>query len=198
MDGVREAELTAARAMVLDTVRRSLAEGGLPLRPADLGMRGWRSQPGWLGPLAQTEERALVFVAVDVVMRVAASPAWLSLDDHRIRLDPAGELAEIDLRAYELAVLRRQLGDRRDPVLTGSWMALVDRVAALAIYAERLRELETEPPAELADEHVARLMAGAAGDELAAGHVHDLTSELPVRDAGPDVTSSGTSHRNVT
>jgi hypothetical protein len=194
MDGVREAELTAARATVLDSVRRSLAEGGLPLRPADMGMHGWRSQPGWLGPLAQTEERALVFVAVDVVRRVATSPAWLSLDDHRIRLDPANELAEIDLRAYELAVLRRQLGDRRDAVLGDSWTALVDRVAALAIYAERLRELETEPEAELADEHVARLMAGAAGDELAAGRVHDLAGELPTR----DVTNSSTSRKNAT
>ncbi|HEX5118160.1 MAG TPA: hypothetical protein VFW65_23505 [Pseudonocardiaceae bacterium] len=179
---MREAELTAARTTVLDSVRRSLAEGGLPLRPADVGMRGWRSQPGWLGPLSQTEERALVFVAVDVVQRVATSPAWLALDDHRVRLDPATELAEIDLRAYELAVLRRQLGDRRDAVLGDSWTALVDRVAALVIYAERLRELETEPTAELADEHVARLMAGAAGDELAAGHVHDLAGELPTRD----------------
>jgi hypothetical protein len=194
MDGVRESELTAARATVLDTVRRSLAEGGLPLRPADMGMRGWRSQPGWLGPLAQTEERALVFVAVDVVRRVATSPAWQSLDDHRVRLDPANELAEIDRRAYELAVLRRQLGDRRDTVLEGSWTALVDRVAALAIYAERLRELETEPAAELADEHVTRLMAGAAGDELAAGHVRDLAGEL----ATGDVTNSGTSRRSAT
>lgn len=194
MDRVQEAELSAARATVLDSVRRSLAEGGLPLRPADTGMRGWRSQPGWLGPLAQTEERALVFVAVDVIRRVATSPAWRTLDEHRIRLDPATELAEIDLRAYELAVLRRQLGDRRDSVLDGSWTALVDRVAALSIYAERLRELETEPAAELADEHVARLMAGAAGDELAAGHVRDLTGELPAR----DVTNSATSRRNAT
>jgi hypothetical protein len=188
---VREAELTAARATVLATIRRALAEGGLPLRPADVGMRGWRSQPGWLGPLAQTEERALVFVAVDVVTRVATDPAWQSLDEHRIRLDPAAELAEIDLRAYELAVLRRQLGGRRDTVLTGSWTALVDRVAALAIYAERLQELDTEPPAELADEHVARMLAGAAGDELAADHVRGLAGELPATDGSPSPAPRG-------
>lgn len=155
MESVRDAELAAARATVLESIRRSLADGGLPLWTADVVAPGWRSQSGWLGPLAQTEERALVLVAVDIVRRVAASPAWLSLDDHGTRLDPATELAEIDLRAYELAVLRRQLGDRPDSVLAGSWTALVDRVAALAVYAERLRELETEPPAELPDEPVA-------------------------------------------
>lgn len=105
-----------AREEVLEQVHQALTGGGLSLRPAEL-TRTWRSEPAWLGPLAQTEERALVFVAVEVVERITASPAWRSLDDHQVRLDLVAELGDIDRRAYELAQLRHRIG-RRDEVLT--------------------------------------------------------------------------------
>jgi hypothetical protein len=190
---VDEVELVARRA-VLDAVGRVLAPGGLSLRPAELAAARWRAHPGWLGPLAQTEERALVFVAIDIVARIAASPAWSALDGHQDRLDLVTELDGIDRRAYELAGLRHAIG-RRDTVLTQSWTALVDRVAILMIYADRLRALETEAaPAELAEHEVAALTAGWAGDELAADQVRVLAGELHRR----AVTNSEMSHRNAT
>lgn len=193
MADVDKAELVARQA-VLDAVRRSLAEGGLSLRPAELAAVRWRAQPGWLGPLSQTEERALVFVAIDVVERIAASPAWRSLDEHRIRLDLVAELDGIDRRAYELAGLRHAIGGR-DTVLTDSWRALVDRVAVLMIYADRLRALETRTAQrELAEHEAEAALAGGAGDELAADQVRALAGELHVR----AVTNSETSRRNAT
>jgi hypothetical protein len=193
-------ELVRAREAVLDAVRRTLAAGGLSLRPAELPTPvpgtswRWRSGRDWLGPLAQTEERALVFVAMDVVARITASDAWRS-GDHNGRLDPGFELDQIDGRAHELAALRHQAGDRvgreHAAVLADSWTALVDRVAALSGYADRLPMMAHEPT-ELADEQVARLLAGRAGDELAADQVHALAGELPA------ITNSETSHRNGT
>lgn len=170
-------EAQVARQAVLDTVARSLAEGGLSLRPVELP-GAWRSQPGWLGPFAQTEERALLIVAVDVVERIAVSPAWRQLDDHQVRLDLVAELIEIDRRAFELAALRHRIG-RRDDVLAQSWTALVDRVAALADYADRLRELASGAARpELADHEIASALAGVAGDELAADQLRTLAGEL--------------------
>jgi hypothetical protein len=173
--------------------------------------RVWRSHPGWLAVHGQTQERALVFVVVEVVERIAASPSWRSryLDEHRIRLDLLAELRDVDRQAYELAELRHQLtaaggpaDDRHDTVLTHSWVALVDRVASLTIYAERLRALETvfaqraaTERAELAEAQVAKVVNGWVGDELAAGQVAALAGELSIE---TDVTNSETSHRNAT
>jgi hypothetical protein len=188
-----EAELVARQA-VLAAVDRVLAAGGLSLRPAELAVARWREHPGWLGPLAQSEERALVFVAIDVVAGIAASPAWSWLDDHRVRLDLAAELDAIDRRAFELAGLRHSIGGR-DTALTHGWTALVDRVAMLTIYADRLRALETEAAQpELAEHEIAALTEGWAGDELAADQVRVLAGELHRR----AVTSCETSHRNAT
>jgi hypothetical protein len=156
----------------------------------------WQSRQSWLGPLAQSQERRLVFVAVDTVARIARSDAWASgyLDDHRIQLDLVTELDEIDDQAYQLAELRHRLGEQLDEhhaaALRQSWDALVDRVSALSAYADRLPALASERAAP-ADDAVARLLAGTARDELASEQVRDLT-------AGTDVTNYGTSHRNAT
>jgi hypothetical protein len=63
-------------------------------------------------------------------------------------------------------------------------------VAALSLYAERLRDLTSElerraveERAALADEQAATLVAGSVRDELAADHVRALTEDL--RDLGP-------------
>jgi hypothetical protein len=169
--------------------------------------RRWVSARQWLGPLAQTSERALVFVAVDVVGGIAASAAWESphLDDHRIRLDLMTELHEIDEQAYRLARLRHEAGavvqDRHGPVLTQGWDALVDRVAALSMYADRLAALESRlaelaagARAALTDDPAAGLVAGAVRDELATDHLRALADDLRAL----EVTNSSTSHRNAT
>jgi hypothetical protein len=176
--------------------------------------RRWVSQRQWLGPLVQASERALVFVAVDVVGGIVATQAWESqyLDDHRIRLDLMTELHEIDEQAYRLAELRQHAGpaveDRHGPVLTQGWDALVDRVATLSLYANRLAALESRlaeqaagARAALSDESAAVLVAGAVRDELATDHVRALADDLLAQtgdaQAG-EITSSSTSHRNAT
>jgi hypothetical protein len=206
-------EQGAARDAVLDAVRRSLTQGGLPLRAPELhtaptaGRRAayvWRSRQAWLGPLVQSPERALLFAAVDVVGRIVVSAAWASpyLDDHRIRLDPALELDEIDDQALRLARLRHELG-QPEPLPHG-WPALVDRVAALELYAGRLLALESElarqaaaDRAALLEMNAATLAAGAARDELATDHVRALADDLRHRTTG-EITNSATSHRNAT
>jgi hypothetical protein len=173
------------------------------------GSRRWVSRRQWLGPLAQAPERALVFVAVDVVGRIVAGAAWASayLDDHRIRLDLMTELHEIDEQAHRLAELRHRAGpaveDRHGPVLTHGWDTLVDRVAALSVYANRLAALESrlahraaDERAALTDEPAATLVAGSARDELATDHLRALADDL--RHLDPDVTNSSTSRRSAT
>ena len=181
-------ELAAARTSVLDAVHRSLAQGGLSLRPADVRAwptRVWQSRAAWLGPLAQTQERALVFVVAEIVQRIASSAAWRSHShEHGVRLDLFVELDEIDARAYELAAFRHRLSSRPVDVQHGevvehSWHALVDRVAALAAYAERLVSLDSRPAETLTDDELARLATGWAGNELATDQVRALTAELP-------------------
>jgi hypothetical protein len=157
----------------------------------------WQSRQSWLGPLAQSQERRLVFVAVDTVARIAHSDAWASdyTDDHRIRLDLVTELDEIDDQAYQLAALRHRLGEQPDEqhaaAVDQSWNALVDRVSALSAYADRLAALAAEPAISADDDAAARLIAGTVRDELATEQLRDLTTDA-------DVTNYGTSHRNAT
>ena len=173
--------------LVLRVARRSVLTGGRT------GM-SWQSTQPWLGPLAQSPERRLVFVAVDTVARIAGSDAWSSrhLDDHRIRLDLAAELDDIDAQAYRLAELREQAGTQHTDVLDQGWNALVDRVSALSDYADRLAALETEAGEPADDDAAGRLLAGAASDELASDQVRGLTHDLPA------ITNSETSHRSAT
>ncbi|MBO0840822.1 MAG: hypothetical protein J2O49_08390, partial [Sciscionella sp.] len=70
--------------------------------------RRWTSTQPWIGPHADSRERRLVLVATSIADRVVRSPMWASVDlaDHRVRLDLAAELDEIDRRAYQLAEVR--------------------------------------------------------------------------------------------
>ncbi|HEX3786424.1 MAG TPA: hypothetical protein VHW44_01065 [Pseudonocardiaceae bacterium] len=182
------------------------------------GSRSWQSRQPWLGPLGQSRERRLVFVALDIVTRIATSDAWGSayLDEHRVRLDLLTELDEIDEQAHRLAALRHQAGepdpgrpDSGQPAneLTQSWDALVDRVAALSVYADRLQALEADlaqlaatERAELPGGPAAQLIAGSVRDELASDQLRTLAEDLRHRSDGQsgDVTNYGTSHRNGT
>src|SRR5262249_32836326 len=109
----------------------------------------------------------------------------------RIRLDLTVELDEIDEQAHRIAVVRHQLGET--PV---GWLALVERVAALSLYANRLLVLEGElarqeaaDRAGMVELSAAARAAGAVRDELATEHVRALADEL---------TNSETSQRNAT
>lgn len=152
----------AVGAFVVTRLARRSAIGAAPAL-------SWESAQPWPVALAQSPERRLVFVAVDVVARIAESPAWASPS-----LDLAAELDEIDAQAYRLAQSEGELHRQ-------GWDALVDRVSALSDYADRLATLETEPIPAIDDPH---LVAGSVRDELAADHVRRLTSELP--DIGTD------------
>jgi hypothetical protein len=107
----------------------------------------WQSRQNWIGPLSGSVERRLVIVARDVVERIVSSPAWSSghLAEHRTRLNLGAELDQIDEQAFGLAALRAQLasgpqvvGDQRAIAVEQGWSRLVDRVAGLAVYAQRL------------------------------------------------------------
>lgn len=171
--------------VVLRLSRRSLAA-----LPAPATAVSWESTQPWPVTLAQSAERRLVFVAVEIVRRIAASPAWAStyLDEHRIRLDLVTELDEIDAQACRLAQLR----DHPDVHRQG-WDALVDRVSALSDYADRLTAMVEQQATRTApDDEAARLLAGSVRDELATDQVRSLTRDLP------EITSSETSRRNAT
>ncbi len=154
----------------------------------------WESRQGWIGPQSGSPQRRLVIIARDLVERIVASPAWVSghLDAHRTQLDLVRELDQIDEQAFGLAMLRAQLaagqpvpGDPRAVAADAGWQRLVDRVAGLAIYADRLArtglELDrqaAEYDAAFADGQVAGLVAGSVRDELAADTLRSLSAEL--------------------
>lgn len=157
----------------------------------------WQSRQNWIGPLAGSIERRLVIVARDLVERIVASPAWASghLAAHRTRLNLGAELDQIDEQAFGLATLRGQLadgvrvpGDQRAVAAEQGWQRLVDRVAGLALYAQRLDGVQqrlarqaAEHEAAYADGTVARLVAGTVRDELAADTLRSLSEELSER-----------------
>lgn len=195
-------------------VARYAAGDPLRLSTADrrtlAAARYWQSRQGWIGPLSGSPERRLVLVARDLVERIVTSPAWTSgqLDGHRTQLDLAAELDQIDEQAYQLAQLRATLTGSSDPVstpdqsddaLAQGWQALVDRVAALAVYASKLggldRQLADKQAADRllrADQQIAALLAGAARDDLAADQLRALTEELTARrdlPAGPTTSA---------
>lgn len=154
----------------------------------------WQSRQNWIGPLSGTLERRLVIVARDLVERIVASPAWVSgqLAAHRTQLNLRAELDQIDEQAFGLAALRAQLaagvrvpGDQRAVAVEQGWQRLLDRVAGLAVYAQRLDGVHqrlareaAEYDATYADGTVARLVAGAVRDEFAADTLRSLSDEL--------------------
>jgi hypothetical protein len=167
----------------------------------------WQSRQNWIGPLSGSIERRLVIVARDLVERIVASPAWASgqLAAHRTRLNLGAELDQIDEQAFGLATLRGQLaagvpipGDQRAVAAEQGWQRLVDRVAGLAVYAQRLDGMQhrlarqaAEYEAAYADGTVARLVAGTVRDELAADTLRSLSEELSERNALDGPATSG-------
>ena len=167
----------------------------------------WQSRQNWIGPMSGSIERRLVIVARDLVERIVSSPAWVSghLAEHRTRLNLGAELDQIDEQAFGLAALRAQVtsgvrvpGDQRAVALEQGWQRLVDRVAGLAVYAERLTDVQqrlarqsAEYEAAYADGTVARLVAGSVRDELAADALRSLSDELNERNALDGPATSG-------
>ena len=167
----------------------------------------WQSRQNWIGPLSGSVERRLVIVARDLVERIVSSPAWASghLAAHRTQLNLGAELDQIDEQAFGLATLRAQLaggvrieGDQRAVAVEQGWQRLVERVAGLAVYAQRLDGVQhrlareaAEYESTYADGTVARLVAGSARDELAADSLRSLSDELSERNEldGPTTTS---------
>jgi hypothetical protein len=146
----------------------------------------WESRQLWTGPLAFCNERGLVVAATRAAERIARSPAWRSgrLDEHRVRLDVANELDQIDEQAFRIASARYEgssgglpVAKPPDPVVDQTWEAALTRVAALTCYAESLDGLarqQAEDRARLGNPvRDADLMAGLTMDEIA---VEDMTA----------------------
>jgi hypothetical protein len=156
--------------------RRAIAQAG-----------SWQSQQPWTGPLAYSSERALVVAALAAAERITRSPAWRStrLDEHRVRLDLAAELDQIDAQAYRIAGIRSQgsVGGLpvtvASPVADQAWDTAVTRVAALTCYADSLDGLAKRQAEAMArDSYPLRdsaLMAGSAQDEFAVTDLAALT-----------------------
>lgn len=162
---------------------------GPRLSPAELNAirvaSRWRSQQAWTGPLAHTRERALVVAAIRAVERIIASPAWRSgrLDEHRVRIDVAIELDQVDAQCFRVAAARYEgssgglpLERPADPVVEQAWQTVVTRVAALTCYADSLDGLAESRARSLADPvRDADLLGGSFQDELAAQNLAALT-----------------------
>jgi hypothetical protein len=168
--------------------------------------RHWASSQPWLRIRSDGPERRLVSVACDEAGRIASSRAWASrhLDEHRLRLDLAGELDQIDRQAFQLAELRvhraEPAGDSPpaaagpDSATAPAWNALVDRVAALRVYADTVAALEPKIAELEAEENTARIegslmqiAAGSVQDEFAAADLRALTDDLRRLDGRPTV-----------
>lgn len=146
---------------------------------------------------------SLVATALELRGRVEASVAWSSryLEAHRVQLDVGAEVDQIVQNALELHSVTTALGRRPDgdsptalvardaydhmqEPLAMVWDSLVKRVDALAGYATHLNLLDAElANADLAqrmtglDEDVARLLANAVGNEMAAAHLDRLSAD---------------------
>jgi hypothetical protein len=142
----------------------------------------WESRQTWIGAVHDAPERALVSVAADQVARIAASPAWSSpyLDAHRTRFDLLTELDQIDAQAHLAA--SAHTSRPADPSTDPSYLAVVDRVAALRGYAQALDLLNARLSASAASVD-ASLRQGAFGSssgpsDYATDGVRQLTAEL--------------------
>ena len=171
----------------------------------------WQSRQNWIGPLSGSIERRLVIVARDVVERIVSSPAWISgqLAEHRTRLNlgaRTGPDRRAGVRPGRCCAHRSRAGvpvpgDQRAVAVEQGWQRLVDRVAGLSVYADRLADVQqrlareaAEYEATYAEGTVARLVAGAVRDELAADTLRSLSDELNERNMldGPAATNGET------
>ncbi|WP_163510564.1 hypothetical protein [Fodinicola acaciae] len=147
-----------------DPLRLSASQCG-----AYVASTSWQSEQPWNARNCAGPQRRLVAVACDAVDRIVSSRSWPTpaLDEHRLRLDLAAELTDIDRRAYLLT----------ETSLPPALEALEARVAALACYADELavadRKLAVRP-----ENPEAELLAGAVRDAYATGQLTELTEEL--------------------
>ena len=162
------------RRFARDPLRLSRAE-----RRTTQNSRSWASRQPWIDGRSASRERALVTVAADTVARICATAAWESphLDGHRHRLDLAAELDQIDAQAFSLAA-----APQPDARVEQMWLAIVDRVAALDIYADHLaaldRRLTALDHALRGDTQAAELSVGALRDAHAGDAIGALVEEL--------------------
>jgi hypothetical protein len=163
--------------------RRVLSDGG-----------HWESKQPWAAATNSGPERALLGLAVDVVARIAASPAWRSgyLDGHRMVLDLTAELDAVDLQTFTIASARVAGGAGSD--LPSALDAAIDRVQALRDYQASLAALTVRTvvaDAELnAAQAIGALRSGADQDVYASGGVRRLTDEVQVITASVDRTAA--------
>ncbi|HEV7205736.1 MAG TPA: hypothetical protein VGN18_14095 [Jatrophihabitans sp.] len=165
------------------------ATPGPRLNPAELRAirvaSRWRSEQAWSGPLVHTRERGLVVAAIRAVERIIASPGWRSgrLDEHRVRIDVAIELDQVDAQCFRVASARYEgetgglpIERPADPVVEQAWDAVVTRVAALHCYADSLDGLgEARAQAVANPVRDADLLGGSFQDELATQNLAALT-----------------------
>jgi hypothetical protein len=129
----------------------------------------WRSEQPWDSRNSAGPQRRLVATACDAVARIVSSHSWATpaLDEHRLRLDLAAELADIDRRAFLLT----------ETTLPPALEALEARVAALTCYADEIEEADRKLATPPTDPE-AELFAGAVRDAYAADQLAELTEEL--------------------
>ncbi|MGI8679001.1 MAG: hypothetical protein ACR2LX_10010 [Jatrophihabitans sp.] len=125
--------------------RRSGAGNGLRLsgrdRRAIVEACRWTSSQQWTGPVASTQERALVVAAARAAQRIVRSRPWRSgeLNRHGVPLAVAAELDQVDTFAFELATRHGQnSSDVLSAELADAWDKALTRVAALTAYADTL------------------------------------------------------------
>lgn len=147
-----------------DPLRLSAAD----LRAYDAST-SWHSEQPWDTRNSTGPQRHLVAAACEAVGRIISSHSWATpaLDEHRLRLDLAAELTDIDRRAYLLT----------ETTLPPALEALEARVAALVCYADEIRETDRKLAPPPADPQI-ELYAGAVRDAYATDQLAELTEEL--------------------
>lgn len=160
--------------------RRATSGDSLRLTAADrlaiAGAGRWTSSQAWSGPVASTQECALVVAAARAAQRVVSSPQWASgeLVRNGVTVAIGPELDQVDAYAFELASHRyREFPGGlpgtpiSTPELDDAWERTLTRVAALTAYADTLDGL--------ADRRTAAVNQ--------PGQTIDATLELSDRDA---------------
>ena len=166
--------------------------------------RDYRRRYGWVGTFIDTSvEARLAIVVVDTAKQIECHRAWKSdwLDTHRIRLNPAEEVAQTIDGLRRLSEVRRSLGpapspdvlhgrprqvyDRQLAELQTVQDGLVDRIAALRAYLGKLHDLdqlldaqETMVRSVSVDAQIAELVGRSAQDQLATDSLTGLAGEL--------------------
>ncbi|TSD94273.1 hypothetical protein FOS14_21200 [Skermania sp. ID1734] len=129
--------------------------------------RTWRSRHDWKPPLTATPERQLLDDAQQAVRRIAASEWWAEPLCHRMVLDLAAELDEIDDHAYALASAGEASHSAR--------AALAARVAALTEIAAEVGEHRLQAAPDCPDTVV---LTNAVLDEFASQQLAAITKDI--------------------